>query len=361
MIGLPAALVLLLTQGAPLEAERERIRARVPLTEPERAAFQSPPAAEPKPARGSLTVALVPLEFADRPLEADNDLSKSLLEPVGAYYREVSGARLAVSGRLWPALRVGVDRAAFKRADLQGALDRFLAREGPAVLATADAVVFAAAGPLAPRGTLLWPHKGALEFDRRAVEYVLVPAEPGPRSVAAAVHEFMHLLGFEDKYDDEKSSVGADCILGTGFDPKRLPPPCADCRLKLGWAAAAPLDPARMSNVVLGRSISEIVRIPLVPDGSEALILELRDRLLIWHAGGGKRIELLGRFPSDTSDRLTPLSEPAFRGRNLGACKVWISDIRIEDGRAWFRVGPDAPLTALEEWRRTRVGKRLGD
>jgi hypothetical protein len=103
------------------------------------------------------------------------------------------------------------------------------------------------------------------------------------------------------------------------------------------------------------------VRIPVTPDGEETLLLEMRDRLFIWHLGGGRKIELLGRYPAEASDRLTPFSEPSFRGRSLGARLVWITDIRIEDGKAWFRVGPDAPLTPLEEWRKSHVGKRLGD
>ena len=99
----------------------------------------------------------------------------------------------------------------------------------------------------------------------------------------------------------------------------------------------------------------------ITPDGEETLLLEMRDRLLVWHTGGGRNIALLGRFPAEASDRLTPFSEPSFRGRSLGARPVWVTDIRIQDGKAWFRVGPDAPLTALEEWRRAHVGKRLGD
>ena len=96
-------------------------------------------------------------------------------------------------------------------------------------------------------------------------------------------------------------------------------------------------------------------------DGSETLHLEFRDRLFVWHVGGGQKIELVGRFPSETADRLTPLSEPSFRGRTVGARSVWITDIRVEGGRAWFRVGPKAPLTPLEAWRRARIGRRLGD
>ncbi|MBV8879282.1 MAG: hypothetical protein JO332_04935, partial [Planctomycetaceae bacterium] len=58
---------------------------------------------------------------------------------------------------------------------------------------------------------------------------------------------------------------------------------------------------------------------------------------------------------------LTPLSEPSFRGRSVGSRPVWITDIRLQDGKAWFQVSLDSALTPYEEWRRSRVGKRLGD
>ena len=192
----------------------------------------------------------------------------------------------------------------------------------------------------------------------RQIDYLLVPEEV---PVAIIAHEFMHLLGFADKYDDEKASVGDACIMGTGYSTKTPPPPCADCRGKLGWTSPGMVDPAHPQSILLGPDVTRSVRIPVTPEGDESLLLEMRDRLLVWHTGGGRKIELLGRFPSEACDRLTPLSEPPFRGRDLGARPVWITDIRIENGKAWFRVGPEAPLTPLEEWRRAHVGKRLGD
>ena len=119
--------------------------------------------------------------------------------------------------------------------------------------------------------------------------------------------------------------------------------------------------PTKLSALRLPADPTRALRIPLTADGDEALLLEMRERLFVWHLGGGRTIELVGRYPGEASDRLTPLSEPSFRGRSLGARVVWITDIRVEDGKAWFRVGPDAPVTALEEWRRSHVGKRLGD
>ena len=224
-----------------------------------------------------------------------------------------------------------------------------------------DGVAFVAAGPLGARGTPLWPHRETLPVAERKIDYILVVEEAGERAVGIAAHEFMHLLGFRDKYDDEKASVGAWCILGTGYSAKDPAPPCADCREKLGWTWPATLDPTRPARIVMERDPSHSLKVPLNPDGTELLLLELRDRLFVWHVGGGKTIELVGRWPSEASDRMTPLSDPSFRGRTLGARPVWITDIRLEGGKAWFVVGPEAPLTPLEEWRKSQVGKRLGD
>jgi M6 family metalloprotease-like protein len=356
-----ALCLLWLLQDPLVEAERERIRSRPPLDAPAREAYALPAASDPLPARASLTLALVPLDFADVSHPEDAEFGKRLVAPLADYYRRASGGRLRLSVKVWPPLRIPVPQEQVKRADLEGAFKAFVDREGVGVPATADALLLAAAGPLPRRGSPLWPHQGAFGREGKATEYALVSGEPPARVVAAAAHELMHLLGLEDKYDDAKADVGADCILGTGFDPRALPPPCAECRLKLGWAAAVEPDLSRRPALVLDRDLSKVVRVPLSPDGSEALLLECRDRLLIWHTGGGKKIELVGRFPTESSDRLTPLSDPPFRGRDPGARKVWITDIRVEDGRAWFRIGPDAPLTPLEERRRLQVGRRLGD
>lgn len=192
----------------------------------------------------------------------------------------------------------------------------------------------------------------------RDIDYLLVPETA---AVAILAHEFMHLLGLADKYDDEKASVADACIMGTGYSLRNPPPPCAECRIKLGWSSAADVDPSVDTAVTLGPDPAVAVRVPLTPEGDETLLLEMRDRLLIWHTGGGRTIELLGRFPTDSADRLTPLSEPSFRARSVGARKVWITDIRVEDGKAWFHVGPEAALTPLEEWHRSHVGKLLKD
>lgn len=344
-----ALLLFLAVQGedAPLAQDRERIRSKAPLTAAEKSEYAAPAGAALQP-RAPYAFSVHPVAFIDQSLE-NPAAPKQLIDGLLAYYARASSGRFALTGALGATVALEQTREKFERKALARA-----ASIGEGV----DGLVFVVPGGLPARGTPLWPHRGVLRIGERDVDYILVPEQSAPGIPA---HEFMHLLGFADKYDDEKAQVGSACILGTGYSVKNPPPPCAECREKLGWASAGIVDPSKASSVVLEPDLSKLVRIPMTPEGDEALLLEMRERLLVWHIGGGKKIELVGRFPSGAGDRLTPYSEPAFRGRALGARPVWLTDLRVEDGKAWVRVGPDAPLTPLEDWRRTHVGKRLGD
>jgi hypothetical protein len=342
-----ALLLAVVQQGAPTEQDKERIRTRPPLTDAQKASYVAPVGPAVKP-RASYTLTVVPLEFSDRKL-GSRDLTKLIFGGVRDYFTKASGGRFRLEGKVVERVALEVERGAFERRMLEKAAGGLSPCEG---------VAFVAAGGLATRGMPLWPHRGVIQSGNRSIDYLLVPEDA---AVAIVAHEFMHLLGFQDKYDDEKASVADACILGTGYSVKDPPPPCAECRAKLGWTSPAVVDPARPASIVLGPDVAAAVQIPLTPDGDETLLLEMRDRLFVWHTGGGGTIALLGRYPSEASDRVTPFSEPSFRGRSRGARPVWITDMRIQDGKAWFRVGPEAPLTELEEWRRSHVGKRLGD
>ncbi len=346
-------------QQALLEAERERVRARPPLTAEERKAYAFPEA-RPLAPRAGYSLCVIPLGFSDR-AAGGADLEKLLFGEVAAYYAKASGGRFALRGRVYAPVVLRMARAEFRERDLEGALRALVAREGEGTLAAFDGAAFVAAGPMGARGSPLWPHKESLRLGGRTLDYILLAEESGERTASIAAHEAMHLLGLADKYDDAQASVGRWCILGTGYSARDPAPPCADCREKLGWTTPSVLDPRRPAKVVMEPDPGRSLKVPLNADASEALLLEVRDRLFVWHLGGGKRIELVGRYPTEESDRLTPLSEPPFRGRTAGSWTVWVTDIRLEGGKAYFRIGPEAPLTPLEEWRRARVGKRIGD
>ncbi len=354
-----ALLLLMAFQEAPLEQEKERIRAKVPLTREEKKAYL-PPAAPAGEFRGSFSLCVIPVAFPDVAL-GETDLKNLFFEKLAAYARDASGGSFKLMGRVQAPLTSTVPRGSFRKKDLEAAMAAFLAREGEGALAPFDGAAFVMAGGLEARGTPLWPHEETMRVGERTLKYILLAESADGRRLGIAAHEFLHLLGLEDKYDDRKAVVGRWCIMGTGYLSRDPALPCADCREKLGWARPAVLDPRRESSVVMAPDITHPLKIPLNADASEYLLLEMRDRLLVWHVGGGKKIEFLGRFPEETRDRLTPLSDPAFRGRSAGAWPLWITDIRLQDGTAWFKVGPSSPPTPLEEWRRARVGKRLGE
>jgi hypothetical protein len=350
LLALAAALA---PQADPAAAERGRIRGRPPLSAEERALYAAPAAPPPRPRASALTLAVIPLSWTDLPF-GTADPGELFFVRAAAYFARVSGGRFALRGRAYPPVALPAPRARFGTRDLEAALGA-LAERRPDPF---DAAAFVAAGGLGERGGPLWPRTGTLG----GTPYLLVTESMNGLETGIVAHETMHLLGFEDKYDDDKARAGDACILGTGYRRPEPAPPCLECRLRLGWASAAEIDPRRPGKFVLAPDPSLGVRVPLNADGTEALLLEAREEgLYAWHVGGGRKIELLGRYPSETSDRLTPLSDPPLRGRTAGAWTVWITDIRLEEGRTWFRIGPEGTPTPLEERRREAVGRRLGD
>jgi M6 family metalloprotease-like protein len=302
--------------------------------------------------------AVIPLSFSDRAVDPEG-LDALFFKDVAAYFKRASSGAFALKGKVFAPLALGLARDRFREADLAAAAALFEAREGEGVLAGYDAAIFVAAGPIGARGGPLWPRQEDLRLGERKVRAVFLAREAGDRAVGIAAHEYFHVLGLKDKYDDPRADVGKWCILGTGYSELTPPPPCADCRAKLGWTTFQDADPRAAAELGIDVRLDKAVRIPLNAEGTEALLLEARDRLFVWHTGGGKAIELTARL--EASSRLTPYSEPAFRPRTAGAWSAWITDVAFRDGRCVFRLSPEAPLTPEEAKRKAGVGKRLGD
>jgi M6 family metalloprotease-like protein len=357
-----SALLLVLVQDETSlrEAEARRIAEKRPLTEVERSAYSRPSGeAVRQPVRG-YSLAILPIDFSD--LKAD-DPSRLFLEDVRDYYARVSGDLFSLVGKRYGAVKLSQLRNEFGKLGIRSEEERKLLaalvrawreRDGEGVLAAHGGIAFVSAGKRGARETALWPHQGTLEIDGATLDYILVPSDAGCRAVGIAAHEFGHLLGLPDKYE-----VGKWCLLGTGYLEKAPALLCAECQASLGWAKVGRVDPRE--NRTIAFAVGESVRVRLTPNGSEWLLLEGRSKqVVVWHGGGEGRVEFVTALPNASSDRLTPFSEPSFLGRVAGAKEAWITDMRVEEGTAFVTVGPSAPLTPLEEFRRKRIGRRLG-
>ena len=364
-----AILALLVFQDpeldAALKADRARIAAKSPLSKDETKTYKSV-AGRISGDRHQFRLKVIPLSFTDAAATRE-DLPKALLEPLVAYYRAQSADVLVMAPALQEARDTGGPRselaavAAGSAAEL-AILGRFLHVED---LEGADGFLLVVAGEIGAPKTGLWPHAATIRLGGRDVDYVLLPERGDHRWFGIAAHEAGHLLKLEDKYGDREAKVGRWCLMGTGYldstkeDP-RPGPLCAVCREGLAWTLPIVHDPASegLYSLAAGRAA---LKVPVNKDGKESVVLEVRGKsLLVWHTGGGRPIELAAILPTDSRDRLTPWSDPPFRARTLGGTNVWITDVRIQDGRALFRLGPKADLTPLEELRRARVGRELG-
>lgn len=303
----------------------------------------------------SYNLAVIPVSFSDQAV-AD----PSTFDHVKTFYASASGGVFTLTGKTYGPLRLGITRAEFlkhrirsdeERAALLRVIDAWMERDGKGVLAAHDGVAFVPAGKIGAKETALWPHQGELTVGEIPIPYILVPAECGELQVGIEAHEFGHLLGLADKYE-----VGRWCVLGTGYETPTL---CSACRHRLGWSSPTLVDPRGDREVRL--KPGECARIAVTPDGRESLYLDAREKtLVVWHVGGGKDLELTALL-GGKRERLTPYSEPAFRGTGAGARDVWITGVRLVDGAYRLTVGPTAALTPDEERRKKSIGRKLGE
>ena len=306
----------------------------------------------PEPVR-TFTLAVVPVSFKDQ-RGGKMDLSALFTGRLHDWFQRVSGDRFDLRSEIRGEVRLTVRRGSFR--------DRHLEPVAKGLdLEDIDGVVFVAAGGLGRRGTPLWPHQETFRFGKRRIDYVFLVEEAGDRALGIAAHEISHFLGLEDKYDNPNASVGDLCLMGTGYDSKDPSPPCGACRETLGWATPRVIDSRKVTKVVLDADPTGTVRVQVARGGSEALLFEMRDQLIAWHVQGGGRITLIGVYPGKNRTRITPYSDPPFRARSIGSWPVWVTDIRIVDGKAEFLVGPGAKPTPAEARRRASVGRPIGN
>lgn len=176
----------------------------------------------------------------------------AVLEAVGDYYRRVSRGRFLLT---WSAARTfpvrPVDGIAIGSA-AETELVAPLVAEALRRHRAADAVCLVVPREGAVRGWFRWPHEGTVTIGRRSVPYYVAWPDAGRlETVGIHAHEIGHVAGLEDEYEHQDVDEGVWCVMSRGWyrgePPGRDPaPPCAPCRLKLGWMPAATLETGRV-------------------------------------------------------------------------------------------------------------------
>ena len=172
-----------------------------------------------------------------------------MLGAVSDYYRRVSRGRFLLSwsaARAFPARNLDAIEIGSREEE---ELVRPLVTEA---LRGADAVCLVMPREGAVRGRMRWPHEGRVTIGRRSVSYYVAwPDGGGLETVGIHAHEIGHLAGLEDEYEHQDVEEGVWCVMSRGWHrgdpPGRDPaPPCAPCRVKLGWMPAADVEAGRV-------------------------------------------------------------------------------------------------------------------
>lgn len=342
------------------EAEIRRIAEKPALTEAAIAKYEKLRGEASKSPQKGYGLAVLPISFRDEKSEPPEKLFQFDLP---AYFSEASGETFLLIAKIYDGVKLGCARGDVgacairseeERRHLTGAVRAWISRDGEGVLAAHGGIAFVPAGRMGAKDTALWPHQGLLEIGEMSIPYIVLASDGGPYAVGIAAHEFGHLLGLADKYE-----IGKYCLMGTGYSCRRPASLCASCRTGLGWARVSIVDSRCERRVAL--SCGEVLRIFVTSDGSESLWVEVREGTLhVLRTISGKVPEFLGSFPSRTSDRLTPFSDPTLVGRSVGAHETWLTDLRVENGTGYLILGPSAPLTPFEESRKRCIGRPLG-
>lgn len=230
------------------------------------------PAAFPRVMR----IALCAVEPASLPTDETLDL-------VSAYYRRVSRDRFLIA---WSRVEGVSTKADLATVRMGSAEEIALTASWLKSAATGvDAVCFIVPRRGAVRGWFLWPHTGEATVGRRKVPYTVVWADSGEgETVGVHAHEIGHLAGLVDEYEHQEVEEGIWCVMSRGYEGGRPPgrspaPPCAPCRLKLGWIAEARPELKDPRRIAFG---GEEACLSL----DEEMVVERRgEHFLIWERG----------------------------------------------------------------------------
>ncbi len=301
------------------------------------------------------------------------------------YFREQSLGRFHVEGRAFAPVQVAKKRGEYvegsgtsnKTALPSEALAKLLEREGEDRLTDFDGACFIYAGSRvgSNRGSLYYPHQGALMHQGKRLDYILcaeggATMEPiGPFALELA--KLLGLPGLAARTENAGSEgLGRWCLMSDGARGSRPGHLSAWCKEQLGWLTPTVLDPTVRQKLVLGPvqgSPRECFKVLARSDGSEYFLLENRTAkgfdadlpgqgLLIWRVSGGRPtleeshgvagprgplVHLpMVPYPSKANNAFTPITTPSSRAAGGGGLPVYITNIRrLTDGRITLHVG----------------------
>ena len=302
------------------------------------------------------------------------------------YYREVSVDRLRLEGRAFDWVELAGKRAAYalgtnagnKGVFFKEVLDAIIKRDGTNALDKFDAIHFLHAGgrfPTGDRGSLYWPHKSTLNYQKKNWQYFICP-EGGKQmtDISTTAHEMGHILGLPDLYarpeNPGSEGLGTWCIMSNEVGGGRPQHFSAWCKERFGWLNPVVIDPTVKQKLILAPvhgSTNQCFKILARPDGSEYFLLENRrktgfDRslpgegLLVWRIvqdkpileeshgiegpAGPRVFPTAVPYPSRANTSFTPYTTPSSRSLLGGGPPVFITNIRaLADGRIAFHVG----------------------
>jgi M6 family metalloprotease-like protein len=327
--------------------------------------------------------------FSSKTFVTRNVTGQPVYGSLNDYYQEQSRGALRVEGKMAAWVQVDKERREYDQplnVDGRGsmrnnpllteALEKLVARDGPAALNHFDAVIFIYAGTrgAASRGSIFWPHKSNTFFHGQRVSYLMCE-EGGARMTNLSLfgHEAGHILGLPDLYaaPENPGSVGLGvwCAMSDQIGNGRPQHYSAWCKEQLGWIKPAVIDPTVRQKLVLSpiEESGDCFKVLARADGSEYFLLENRARkgfdmslpgegLLIWrivrnrpaiepsHGISGTMSPNIYfqsvPFPSQSNTAFTPYTTPSSRSKLGGGSAVYISNIRrLADGRITFYIG----------------------